>query len=394
MNHNHKQTSDSELPTILVTGGAGYIGSMTVKELLDNNFKVVVLDSLENGHIEAVDKRASFEKVDLADKEATAEVFDKYNIEAVIDFAAYLAVGESMTNPEKYLQNNVKNFVNLLDVMTEKRCKFIIKSSTASTYGDPQYDSDFPLKEDYQSHFKPNQSALLAGAWDNKEISGEAFFQKIMERYNEIFSNRPELKLNTAEETELRIPASVYGLTKLIDEILMKKYQKLSGIESIALRYFNVCGADPDNNLGENKPNPTTLMTMVIYSLLGKTSGLKVFGSDYPTPDGTGIRDYIHPLDLASGHLAALKYLLEENKSDTFNLGRGEGSSVFEVIHAVERASGKKVVYTVEPRRSGDPTMSYADAGKARRILNWSAKYDLNNMASSAWKWHTRASNQ
>lgn len=384
-------TPDSLLQTVLVTGGAGYIGSMTVKELLDNDFNVVVLDSLENGHLEAVDKRAFFEKVDLSDKSATAKVFDKYRIDAVIDFAAYLAVGESMTDPEKYLQNNVKNFVNLLDVMVEKNCKYIIKSSTASTYGDPQNDSDFPLKEDYQKHFKPKTSALLCGKWNSEDIDGESFFQMIMKRYDELFSDRPELRLNEDEKTELQIPASVYGLTKLLDEILMKKYDKSSGTKSIALRYFNVCGADPDNHLGEDKPNPTTLMTMVIYSILGKTSGLKVFGTDYPTPDGTGIRDYIHPLDLASGHLAALKYLLESKTSNTFNLGCGRGNSVFEVIHAVESASGKKVVYTVEPRRSGDPTMSYANPNKAKELLNWSAKYDLNDMAISAWKWHNRA---
>lgn len=379
--------------TILVTGGAGYIGSMTVKELLNNDFDVVVLDSLENGHIEAVDKRASFEKVDLTNKKDVETVFDKYKIEAVIDFAAYLAVGESMEDPKKYLQNNVKNFVNLLDVMKEKNCHFIIKSSTAATYGNPLNESDFPLKENYQDNFKPNKSALLPGKWNEKNIEGEEFFQEIINYYNEIFLGREDLKLSEEELTRLKIPTSIYGLTKLLDEIVMTKYDKSSDIKFVALRYFNVCGADQLNRLGEDKPNPTTLMTMIIYSILGKTAGLKVFGTDYPTPDGTGVRDYIHPKDLASGHLAALRYILLKKQSNIFNLGCGKGDSVFEVIQAVEHASGKKVKYEVMPRRSGDPAISYADPEKAKSILGWKAKYNLPDMAESAWDWHYKNPN-
>lgn len=374
--------------TILVTGGAGYIGSFTVKELLDNGFDVIVLDSLENGHREAVDRRAILHVVDLSDRDATEAVFDKHKIDAVIDFAAYLAVGESMEAPKKYLENNVQNFVKLLEVMKQKGCKYIIKSSTASTYGNPE-DKYFPLKENYQEIFKPKNSALLEGVWNKEKTSGDDFFEKIIGYYNSAFREQPELMLKEDELTQLKIPASVYGLTKMLDEIIMKKYDKSSDIKSVALRYFNVCGASEDGKIGEDKPHPTTLMTVCFWSILGKFPELKLFGTDYPTKDGTGIRDYISPLDLATGHLQALRYLLNTNKSDLFNLGRGRGYSVYEVISAIEKASGEKVKYSIMPRRSGDPAVSYADPTKAETILNWKAKYDLENMAETAWKWHS-----
>lgn len=374
--------------TILVTGGAGYIGSFMVKELLDNDYKVVVLDSLENGHKEAVDKRAILEVVNLDNKNATDEVLKKYKPHAVIDYAAYLAVGESMEEPEKYMKNNVFNFIRLLDVMKDNGCNYIIKSSTASSYGNPE-DKYFPLKEDYQDIYKPTESALLGGKWQNKEVAGEEFFQLIISYYNDLIKGRPELELNEGDLAKLRIPASVYGLTKVLDEILMKKYETFTPIKHIALRYFNVCGAAEDGFRGEDKPKPTTLMTLCFWNILGKTGDLQVFGTDYPTKDGTGIRDYIHPLDLASGHLAALKYLGSQNKSQTINLGRGEGYTVFEVMNAVEKACGKKISYKVVGRRSGDPAISYADPGKALELLDWKAKYNLSDMANTAWKWHS-----
>lgn len=375
--------------TILVTGGAGYIGSFTVKELLDSNFDVVVLDSLENGHKEAVDPRAKLEVANLDNSDATAAVFDKYKIDAVIDFAAYLAVGESMENPKKYMNNNVENFVKLLDVMVVKGCKYIIKSSTASTYGNPE-DKYFPLKENYQNNANIQKSALLPGKWNGKDFAGEDFFQKIINYYEKTFADRSDLKLTNIDIARLRIPASIYGLTKLLDEIIMAKYNKKSGIKYISLRYFNVCGAEIDGHMGEDKPNPTTLMTVAIYSLLGKIGPLQIFGNDYSTPDGTGIRDYIHPLDLATGHTKALQYLLQKDRSSAFNLGCGKGYSVFEVINAVEKASSKKVKYEIVGRRSGDPAISYADASKAKKVLNWKAKYGLDDMAKSAWKWHSQ----
>ncbi|MEK9156399.1 MAG: UDP-glucose 4-epimerase [Patescibacteria group bacterium] len=416
--------------TILVTGGAGYIGSMTVKELLDQGYKVLVLDSLENGHKEAVDPRAELEVVDLGEKARVRLVFERYRPAAVIDFAAYLAVGESMTAPEKYLKNNVENFVVLLDAMRECRCSQLIKSSTASTYGNPA-DKYFPLKEEYQREVELERSALLPGKWLGREIAGEDFLKKIVIRYHEIFRHRPELQFNKEEIVQLRIPASVYGLTKLMDEILMKKYEELCGLKSIALRYFNASGAALDGSMGEDKPNPTTLMTVCFWNILGKRNELVVYGDDYPTKDGTGIRDYIHPLDLASGHVASLEYLLknqyphpnplpkgegikrvpssalpEENTTsspspinvgegggegffDIFNLGTGRGYSVLEVIAAVEAASGKKVKYKIGPRRSGDPTVSCADPTRAAEVLGWQARYGLSAMAESAWRWHS-----
>lgn len=387
---NQPLTINHQPLTILVTGGAGYIGSITVKKLIDEGFKIVVLDSLENGHKEAVNAKAILEICNLSDVSAVTKVFDKHKIDAVIDFAAYLSVGESMDDPKKYMRNNCVNFVKLLDVMKKKNCKYIIKSSTASTYGNPENESDFPLKENYQDNFKPDVSTLLPGTWDNKKVKGEDFFQKVMNYYDEIFSDHQELALSPDEIIKLRIPASIYGLTKLIDEIILDKYNKLSGINYTALRYFNVCGADIEGDLGEDKPTPTTLMTLIVSSLLGKTGPLKIFGTDYPTKDGTGIRDYIHPKDLATGHISALNHLFDTNKSDIFNLGAGKGYSVLEVISAMESASGKKVETEVAPRRSGDPAVSYADPQKAEEILKWKTKYNLSDMAKTAWTWHEK----
>jgi len=376
--------------TILVTGGAGYIGSLTAKELLDNNFQVVVVDNLYSGHRQAVDSRASLEIADVGDPGAMDKIFQKYRIDAVIDFAAYLAVGESMEDPKKYLQNNDENFISLLDSMKKQGVNLIIKSSTASTYGNPEKESDFPLKETYQESYMPQASALLPGVWDGKNVEGEDFFEVIIKYYQDKCKSRPELQLNEEEISKLRIPTSIYGLTKLLDEIILNKYNQSSGIDWISLRYFNVCGASLDGEMGEAKPKPTTLMTLAIWNLIGKLDTLSVFGNDYPTNDGTGVRDYIHPLDLATGHVAALRYLLDGNKSAIFNLGTGTGNTVFEVIKAVEEASGKEVKYEFKPRRSGDPAISYCDPTKAKEILDWQAKYDLDDMAETAWKWHSQ----
>jgi len=376
------------MKTILVTGGAGYIGSHTVKELIKEGYSVVVLDNLEAGHKEAVDPAATLEIVDLKDKSKILSVFDKYKIDAVIDFAAYLAVGESMEDPGKYLKNNVLNFINLLDAMVEKKCKYIIKSSTAAVYGNPTKESDIPWKEDFVENYQPGESALLDGKWQGEKVAGDQFFNKFIAAYENATKNRPELQLTESEKSKLKIPLSIYGLTKLLDEILLKKYDEISKIKSVSLRYFNVCGADPSGEMGEDKPKPTTLMIMAIYQLLGKISQLNILGKDYDTPDGTAIRDYIHPSDLSIGHVLALENLIQTNQSDIFNLGTGKGSSVLEVIEAVERASGKKVKTVDKPKRSGDAIISIADPSKAEKILNWKARYSLDDMAKTAWKWH------
>lgn len=377
------------METILVTGGAGYIGSITAKELIKQKYNVVVLDSLEAGSKVAVDPKARLEVCNLSDKDATGAVFKKYKINAVIDFAAYLAVGESMENPEKYLRNNVDNFINLLDAMKDNNCLYIIKSSTAAAYGNPIKESDIPWREKFIEEYRPKKSALLNGKWQGIDVVGEEFLQKIIEYYEQKYQDRPELVLTEKEKTKLRIPMSVYGLTKLLDEILLKKYDDVCKIKSIALRYFNVCGADPDGVLGDAKPNPTNLMTLTIWQALGKRPFIEIFGTDYDTKDGTGIRDYIHPTDLAQGHIKALEYLLNQESSNVFNLGTGKGSSVLEVIAAVEKACGKKIEAKKVARRSGDPAISVANSDKAQNILNWKAKYNLTDMAETAWKWHS-----
>lgn len=383
MNDNLKQKN------ILVTGGAGYIGSFMVRELANNGYKVVVLDNLETGHRESLEKNMILELVDLKNKIDIDKVFKKYTFDAVVDFAAYLAVGESMDQPRKYLENNVFNFINLLDVMTINNCLHLIKSSTAATYGNPLKPDDFPLRENYQDRNVITVSALLPGLWDNKKLEGEVFFQKIVSFYQEQQKSRPELLLNDDEIALLRIPTSIYGLTKLLDEIIMKKYDKLHNLKSIALRYFNVCGAALDGNIGEDKLNPTTLMTVCFWNVLKKNDKVLIFGTDYPTKDGTGVRDYIHPLDLASGHLAALINLLEKKQSNIYNLGTGNGYSVLEVIQEVEKVSGTRINTEKTGRRSGDPAVSYSDPSKAEMELNWKAKYNLGEMAQSAWRWHS-----
>lgn len=384
---NPKSQDISSKSYILVTGGAGYIGSITVNELIKAGYDVVVLDSLENGHKEAVNLSAALEIVDLKDKAATDAVFKKYKIAAVVDFAAYLAVGESMENPVKYLGNNVMNFINLLDVMVANNCKFIIKSSTASAYGDPQNESDFPLKEEYTESISPDHSELLAGKWDGTDLAGDEFFDKIIEFYTQ--NTDKKLHFSKEELTKLKIPVSVYGLTKLIDELILNKYNKMSGIESVVLRYFNVCGADPSGQIGEDKPNPTNLMSVTVLKACGKIPELKVFGNDYPTKDGTGVRDYIHVNDLALGHVKALQYLLKSKSSNIFNLGTGIGYTVLEVINAVEKAADKKIEYKIVERRTGDPVKSFADPSRANILLGWKTQFSLDDMARTAWNWHS-----
>lgn len=377
------------MKTILVTGGAGYIGSHTVRELIKDGYKVVVLDSLENGHRQAVDPGAILEIVDTSDISKIREIFDKYTIDAVIDFSAYLAVGESMLKPEKYLKNNVSNFINLLDVMVEKNCRYIIKSSTAAVYGNPPRQSDIPWKERFTKEYIPESSALLEGEWHGKKVAGETFFGHFMSAFTSKIADHNWLEPEKNDLNELRIPMSIYGLSKLLDEFILNKYDKMHGIQYVALRYFNVCGAHPDGNLGDDKPVPSNLMTLSMLQALGKIPEIQIFGRDYDTPDGTGIRDYIHPCDLASGHIKALEYLLKGNSSNIFNLGTGQGASVLEVIAAVEKASGRKITAIDAPRRSGDPSISVSDASKANITLDWQTKYSLKEMAETAWHWHS-----
>lgn len=375
--------------TILVTGGAGYIGSITTKTLLDANYSVVVLDNLEKGHEEAVDKRAILEVTDLADQTLVDKIFKKYHFDAVIDFAAYIAVGESMEEPKKYLDNNVNNFIKLIDIMVENDVKYLIKSSTAAVYGTPKSENDLPLKEDYIEKYKPTDSALLTGTWDNEKVNSNQFFSRVIDYYNSIIRNNSKLALDNDEMTKLKIQPSIYGLSKMLDEIIMKKYDESSGLKYVILRYFNAAGADPSGKIGQDNDNPTHIFANAIFQALGKRKKLIIFGNDYPTYDGTGVRDYIHVNDLAIGHVRALQYLLKTRISDVFNLGTGFGYSVMDVIKSVEKASGKKIDYKFGSRRSGDVSTLYSDPSRAKGLLSWEAEYSLDDMASTAWKWHS-----
>lgn len=319
------------MKTILVVGGAGYIGSHTVKYLLKNNYKVVVLDNLVYGHKEAV-LTEHFEQVDLADKKAISEVFKKYDFDAVIHFAAYTYVGESVTDPQKYYWNNVVNTLNLLDVMMENEVKKIVFSSTCATYGNPQY---MPLDEKH-----------------------------------------PQMPINP------------YGKTKFMMEQIKADYEKAYGLQYVALRYFNAAGCDADGQLGESHEPETHLIPIVLKTIKGERENITVFGTDYDTPDGTCIRDYIHVEDLADAHMRAVEKLFICDESHCINLGTGIGTSVKEIIDAVEEVTGEKVPVVYGERREGDPAKLYASNAKSKEVLGWNPKYtDIKDIIQTAWNW-------
>lgn len=315
---------------ILVMGGAGYIGSHTVKHLLDNNYKVVVADNLVYGHKEAVDKRAQFINADLMDKNSLNSIFNTYKIDAVIHFAAFAYVGESVENPQKYYQNNVIGTLNLLEVMLEHKVKNIVFSSTCATYGNPQYT---PIDEKH--HQKP---------------------------------------------------INPYGMSKLMIEQIFADYNKAYGLQYIALRYFNAAGCAIDSTIGESHTPETHLIPLVLDAISGKRKSIKVFGIDYDTTDGTCIRDYIHVEDLAIAHRLALENI--NNYNGSINLGTGIGSSVKEIITAAEKVSGISCPVEYAERRAGDPPTLFADNKKAKEILGWEAKYNnIEQIIQTAWTW-------
>lgn len=317
---------------ILVMGGAGYIGSHTVKHLLANNYSVVVADNLVYGHKEAVDSRAKFEIADLADKASLRKVFDKYNIDAVIHFAAFAYVGESVQNPQKYYQNNVVGTINLLDVMMEYGVKKIVFSSTCATYGEPQYT---PIDEKHPQN-----------------------------------------------------PINPYGRTKLMIEQIFADYEKAYGLQHIALRYFNAAGCAADRSIGESHTPETHIIPLVLKAITGERDNIKVFGTDYDTRDGTCIRDYIHVEDLALAHRLAVEKLGSYN--GCINLGTGVGTTVKEIITAAENVSGKKCPVEYAERRPGDPAKLFADNRKAKEILGWNPQYlNIENIIQTAWNWET-----
>ncbi len=317
---------------ILVTGGAGYIGSHTVRELRDRGMDVVVYDNLSTGHIEAVGD-APFVKGDLFDVELLRATFRDYKVDSVIHFAAYSLVGESMSNPAKYYHNNVAGTLSLLDAMLAENVKYLVFSSSAATYGD----------------------------------CGNGLIT----------------------EDSPQNPTSVYGQTKLMMEQFMQDYDKAYGMKYVALRYFNAAGAHASGEIGEAHMPETHLIPLILQVANGKREQINVFGDDYPTPDGTCIRDYIHITDLADAHIKALEYLKKGGKSTHYNLGNGNGFSVKEVIDTVEKVIGSPVKQQIVERRPGDPASLVASSEKIRKELGWDPQYDtLDSIVASAWKWH------
>lgn len=326
--------------TVLVTGGAGYIGSHTCVELLQAGYDVVVVDNLSNSKEESVNrireitgKPLKFYKVDLLDREGLEEVFGKENIDAVMHFAGLKAVGESVSIPLKYYHNNITGTLTLLDVMREKNIKDFVFSSSATVYGDPHI---VPITEDFP-----------------------------------LSATNP------------------YGRTKLMIEEILRDLHRSDNSWNIAiLRYFNPVGAHRSGRIGED-PNgiPNNLVPYITQVAVGKLEKLRVFGNDYNTPDGTGVRDYIHITDLAIGHLKALEKLGTKPGVVTYNLGTGKGYSVLEMVETFSKVSGKNIPYEITARRPGDIATCYADPSKAKQELGWTAKLGLEDMLRDSWRW-------
>ena len=316
---------------ILITGGAGYIGSHCALDLTRASYECVVLDNLSYGHEKAITTE-NFCKTDLSNIEEIREVFKKYPIKAVIHFAAFAYVGESVENPQKYYYNNVVNTLNLLNVMLENNVKKIVFSSTCATYGNPEY---VPINEKHPQN-----------------------------------------------------PINPYGTTKLIIEKILQDYDKAYGLKYIALRYFNASGADNEANIGESHSPETHLIPLVLEAASKKRDCIKVFGDDYETPDGTCIRDYIHVNDLADAHRLAVKKLIDGAESDFYNLGIGKGFSVKEIIEVSEKITGKAINKEFVERREGDPPTLVADNKKAKQELSWNPQFtEIEDIIKTAWNW-------
>ena len=312
---------------VLVTGGAGYIGSHTAKALARAGHVPVVYDSLEKGHRWAV-KWGPLIEADLADRQRLAETFASYPIEAVIHFAAYIAVGESVKEPARYFRNNVANTIHLLEAMGQAGVARIVLSSTAAVYGDPR---EVPIPEDHPKN-----------------------------------------------------PVSPYGASKLMAENMLDWF----GVAAAKLRYFNAAGADPEGELGELHDPETHLIPLALAAAAGRRSALDVFGTDYATADGTAVRDYIHVTDLAEAHVLAMDYLCRSSKSVTANLGTGSGATVREVIRTVEEVTGRRVPVHEKPRREGDSQELMADASRAGQLLGWQPRHSsLEEIVATAWQW-------
>jgi UDP-glucose-4-epimerase GalE len=317
---------------VLVTGGAGYIGSHTVRALREAGRDVVVLDSLEFGHVEAIPGIA-FVKGDISDEALIADTIATYNVDSIIHFAAYKAAGESMHMPARYFDNNVTNAHAMLKSAEAAGVRRIVFSSTAAVYGTPDV---VPVVESATLH-----------------------------------------------------PESPYGESKLMFERILKWFDYAHDVRSVSLRYFNAAGAAMEGGLGEDWTVTTNLVPIVMKAALEKRGPVEVFGTDYPTPDGTAIRDYIHVDDLSAAHVMALRYLEDGGETTAINLGTGVGSSVKQVLDATERISGVRVPQIMSPRRAGDPVQVFADNTTARAVLGWTPVYGLEEIIQSAWTWHS-----
>jgi UDP-glucose 4-epimerase len=319
---------------ILIVGGAGYIGAHINKQLYINGYETLVFDNLSYGHHDFV-KWGTLERGDLANIEEIRRIFKKYSITAVMHFAAFTYVGESVEDPEKYYKNNVCNTINLLQVMLEFNVKKLVFSSTCATYGDPV---EIPITEEHPQN-----------------------------------------------------PISPYGRGKLMVENIMADYSLAYDLKYVSLRYFNAAGADPDSEIGELHDPETHLIPLILDAASGKRENIKIFGTNYNTPDGTCVRDYIHVTDLADAHLKALQYLEKGGKSDYFNLGNGNGFSVLEVIDMARKVTEKEINAVEDEKRPGDPPILVGSSNKIRKILKWKPEYaDLSDIIQTSWMWHEK----
>ncbi|ALF53747.1 UDP-galactose-4-epimerase [Nostoc piscinale CENA21] len=324
-------------PSILVTGGAGYIGSHTVLALKQAGYDVVILDNLVYGHRELVEQVLQVELVvgDTNDRPLLDELFKTHNFAAVMHFSAYAYVGESVTDPAKYYRNNVVGTLTLLEAMLAASINKFVFSSTCATYGVPEV---VPIPE-----------------------------------------------------THPQDPINPYGATKLMVERILSDFDVAYNLKSVRFRYFNAAGANPDGLLGEDHNPETHLIPLILLTALGKRESISIFGTDYPTPDGTCIRDYIHVNDLADAHVLGLEYLLQGGDSEVFNLGNGNGFSVREVIAAAESVTGLSIPVKECDRRPGDPPVLIGSSEKARKILGWRSQYPaIQDIVSHAWQWHQK----
>ena len=324
-------------PTILVTGGAGYIGSHAVLALLKAGYEVIVLDNLVYGHQELIEAVLQVELIvgDTSDRTLLDKLFATRNIAAVMHFAAYIAVGESVTDPAKYYRNNVNGTLTLLEAMVAAKVDRFVFSSTCAIYGMPQ---QVPMTEDHPQN-----------------------------------------------------PLSPYATSKWMVEKILADFDIAYNLQSVIFRYFNASGADPGGLLGEDHNPETHLIPLVLLAALGRRESISILGTDYETPDGTAVRDYIHVTDLANAHVLGLDYLLQGGKSEIFNLGNGNGFSVREVIETAKAVTGKEIKIVESDRRPGDPPILVGSSEKAQKILQWHPQYpDLSKIVANAWQWHQK----